>query len=170
MQKDLSHHSINELTLLKQKENANDSTTSTWQGPKNNTEPFFAVRRSDSEKDNNSRTTKNTTTRLTRKQVGGSTTGRGETCRQLRQGRLVTWQTASSSSSHWDQTNWKTSNWNSQESSSPYDWYGVCSQYTHKYSTYRVVQHDHTSSREHAWLKSCKAKDCTSIFVSLGQL
>ena len=36
-------------------------------------------------------------------------------------------------------------------------------QYTHKYSTYRVAQHDHISSREHAWLESCKAQDCTSL-------
>ena len=38
-----------------------------------------------------------------------------------------------------------------------------CEQYTHKYSTYRVAQHDHNSSREHAWLKSCKAQDSTSL-------
>ena len=37
-----------------------------------------------------------------------------------------------------------------------------------KYSTYRVAQHDHISSREHAWLKSCKAQDCTSL--SLKQM
>ena len=37
---------------------------------------------------------------------------------------------------------------------------GECEQYTHKYSTYRVAQHDHISSREHAWLK---IKDCTSL-------
>ena len=36
-------------------------------------------------KDNNLRATKNMTTRMTLKQVGGSTKGRGETCRQLRQ-------------------------------------------------------------------------------------
>ena len=41
--KDLSNHSFNDLTLLKRKENANDCTTSTWQGPKKNTEPFLAV-------------------------------------------------------------------------------------------------------------------------------
>ena len=28
-----------------------------------------------------------------------------------------------------------------------------CEQYTHKHSTYRVAQHDHISSREHAWFK-----------------
>ena len=39
----------------------------------------------------------------------------------------------------------------------------ICEQYTHKYSTYRVAQHDHISSREHAWLKSWKAQDCTSL-------
>ena len=38
-----------------------------------------------------------------------------------------------------------------------------CEQYTHKNSTYRFVQHDHMSSREHAWLKSCKAQDRTSL-------
>ena len=40
---------------------------------------------------------------------------------------------------------------------------GRCEQYTHKYSTYRVAQHDHISSREHAWLKSWQAQDCTSL-------
>ena len=39
-------------------------------------------------------------------------------------------------------------------------------QYTHKCSTYRVAQHDHFSSREHAWLKSSGLH----IFVSLKQL
>ena len=43
MQKDLSNHSINDLTLLKRKENANDCTTSTWQGPSKTTEPSLAV-------------------------------------------------------------------------------------------------------------------------------
>ena len=37
---------------------------------------------------------------------------------------------------------------------------GVCEQYTHKYITYRVTQHNHISSREHEWLK---IKDCTSL-------
>ena len=32
--------------------------------------------------------------------------------------------------------------------------HGVCEQHTHKYSTYRVAQHDHISSRVHAWLKT----------------
>ena len=92
-------------------------------------------------------------------------------------------QTASLSSSNWDQTHWKTSNWNSQHSSSPDDWCfflrvrkgfwlpgeippanrRVCEQYTHKYSTYRVAQHDHISLREHALLMSCKAEDCASV-------
>ena len=35
-----------------------------------------------------------------------------------------------------------------------------CEQCTHKYSTYKVAQYDHISSREHAWLKSWKAQDC----------
>ena len=111
MQKDLSKHSINDLTLLKRKENANDYRTSTWQGPKKNIEPFLAVNKQDSEKDNNSRATENMTTRLTQKQVGGSTKGRGPTCRQLRHRRQK-----------WDQTHWKTSNRNSQHSSSLDDW------------------------------------------------
>ena len=34
-----------------------------------------------------------------------------------------------------------------------------CEQYTHECSTYRVAQHDHISSREHAWLKSWKDQD-----------
>ena len=38
----------------------------------------------------------------------------------------------------------------------------TCEQYTHKYSTYRVAQHDRISSREHAWLK---LKDCTSLSI-----
>ena len=43
MQMDLSFHSINDPTLLKQKENANDCMTNTWQEPKKNTEIFLAV-------------------------------------------------------------------------------------------------------------------------------
>ena len=42
-QEELSNHSINDPTLLKRKENANDCTTSTWQEPKKNTKPFLAV-------------------------------------------------------------------------------------------------------------------------------
>ena len=88
MQKEeLSFHSISDPTLLKRKENANDCTTSTWQGPKKNTGPFLTVNKQDSEKDNNLRATKNMTTQLTLKQVGGSTKSHGETCRKLRQGR-----------------------------------------------------------------------------------
>ena len=45
---------------------------------------------------------------------------------------------------------------------------GVCKQYTHKYSTYRVAQHDHISSREHAWLRLQSSG--LHIFVSLKQL
>ena len=136
-------------------------------------------------------------------------------------------QTASSSSSTWNQTHWETSNWNSKHSSTLTTgvffsklgqvlvaWrktssqptgrvnsisHGGCrhvyvsgglatphpsasgscalceallrratrsgpfEQYTHKYSTYRVAQHDHSSLREHAWLKSWKAQECTSL-------
>ena len=49
-----------------------------------------------------------------------------------------------------------------------------CEQYTHKYSTYRVAQHDHSSSREHAWPRSSKAQELQGsglhIFVSLKQM
>ena len=34
----------------------------------------------------------------------------------------------------------------------------ICEQYIHKYSTYRVAQHDHISSRKHAWLKSWRLR------------
>ena len=34
-----------------------------------------------------------------------------------------------------------------------------CEQYTHKYSTCRVAQHQYNPSREHAWLKSWNAQD-----------
>ena len=110
MLKGLGNHSIKDPTLLNRKENANDCTTSTWQGPKKNREPFFAVNKFDSGKDNHSRATKNMTTRLTLKQAGGSTKSRG--------GNLPT---APSSSSHWDRTHWKTSNWDSEHSSRPDD-------------------------------------------------
>ena len=82
---------------------------------------------------------------------------------------------------HGIKPHWKTSKWNSQHSSclrtseffselgqvsvawrnTSSQTTGGCEQYTHKYSTCRVAQHDHISSREHAWLKSCKAQDCT---------
>ena len=41
--KDPNNHSINDPTLLKRKEIANDCMTSTWQEPNKNTEIFFAV-------------------------------------------------------------------------------------------------------------------------------
>ena len=40
---ELSNHSINDPTLLKRKENANDCMTSTWHEPNKNTETFLAV-------------------------------------------------------------------------------------------------------------------------------
>ena len=61
------------------------------------------------------------TTRLTLKQVGGSTKGRRETCRQLREGRRPTCRQLRHRRQSWDETQWKTSNWNSQHSSSPDD-------------------------------------------------
>ena len=71
--------------LVQAKRECKRFMTSTWQGPKKNTEPFLAV--NNSEKDTNLRTTKNLTTWLTLKQVGGSTKGRRKTCRQIRQDR-----------------------------------------------------------------------------------
>ena len=50
--KDLSNHSINDPTLLKRKETANDGTTSTWQGLSRTTEPSLAVNRYDKENNN----------------------------------------------------------------------------------------------------------------------
>ena len=86
---------------------------------KKNTEPFLAVNKEDSEKDTKLRATKNMTSWLTLKHVGGSTKGRGSTCRQFRQDSRANLHTASASSSTWDQPHWKTSNWNSKHSSSP---------------------------------------------------
>ena len=101
IQKDLSNHSINDLTLLKRKENANDCTTSTWQGPSKTAEPSLAV---------NKRQRKE-------QQCEGieefdyavdPETG-WMFCKESRRNLP----TASSSSSNWDRTQWKTSNWNS---------------------------------------------------------
>ena len=105
-----------------------------------------------------------------------------KTGRRFYKGSQENLPTASSSSSHWDRTHWKMRSWNSKHSSWSDDlWFfselgpvsvawrwtsrqptGGCEQYTHKYSTYRVALHDHISSREHAWLKSWEAQDCTS--------
>ena len=79
MQKDLSNHSINDPTLLKRKENANDCMTSTWQGLSKTTEPFLAINKFDQEKFDYAVGAL--------KQDGGSTKSRGETCRQLRHRR-----------------------------------------------------------------------------------
>ena len=114
------------------------------------------------------------TTRLTLKQVGGSTKGRGKTL-----------QTTTSSSPNWDRTHWKTSSWHSQHSSRSEDlWILVrgtsfgwlenlqtadrrCEQYTHKDSTYRVAQRDHIFIT-----RTCVAQELQSsglhIFVSLN--
>ena len=88
---ELSSHSINDPTLLKRKENANDCMSSTWQEPNRNTEIIWRQRRM------------NATTPLTRKQVGGSTDSREETCRHLSSlGSRANLNEASSSSSTWD--------------------------------------------------------------------
>ena len=87
------------------KENANDCMTSTWQGPKKNTEGneeyYYAV---DSK----------TGWWFYRHSLGNLQTSSSGSRAKL--------QETSSSSSTWDQTHWKTSNWKSQHSSSPDDW------------------------------------------------
>ena len=130
-----------------------------------------------SEKDNNLRSTKSTTTLLSQKQVGGSTKSCGETCRQLRQDRGPTCKQLR----HHRQRGTKPSGrraigiHNILQALTTVQiflrvrtgfgllgekTYGLCEQYTHKYSTYRVAQHDHISSREDALFK---IKDCTSL-------
>ena len=74
---ELSNHSINDPTLLKRKEHANDCMTTTWQEPDKNTETFLAINNNAVKKDTKLRATKNMTTRLTLKQVGGYTNSRG---------------------------------------------------------------------------------------------
>ena len=123
------------------------------------------------------------TTRSTLKQVGGCTKGRGETCRQLRQGRgptcrqlrhrrqsgtkpigrraigILSILQALTTDEFFSELRQNSVNWRKTYSQPT----GECEQYTHKYSTYRVAQHDHTSSREHAWLKIWKIKHCTNL-------
>ena len=157
MQKDLSNHSINDPTLLKRKENANDCTTSTWQGPSKTTEPSLAVNKCD--KNNSSKESKNSTTRLTLKQAVNSTKSLGETCRQHRHRHQIGIEPCGRRAvgiisilrgvTIWFRLPGETSR--------------RCAQYTRKYSTCKVAQHDHISSREHARLKSWKARDCTSF-------
>ena len=62
---------------------------------------IFAVNKQDKEKGNNLKATKNTTTPLTRKQVGVSTDSRGETLPTSSSGLRANLQEASSSSSTW---------------------------------------------------------------------
>ena len=153
MQKHLNNHSTNDPTLLKRKGNANDCTTSTWQEPNKNTEIFLAV------KGNNMKATKTLTTSLTRTQVGDCTDSRGETCRHLRQARGPTCKQLR----HRRQRGTKPSGRRAigilsilqalttgdfflrvrtgfgclEKNLQPTD--GRCEQYTHKYSTYRVL-------------------------------
>ena len=58
------------------------------------------------------------TTRLTLKQVGRFYKGSRGNLQTTSSGSRAILQTASSSSSKWDQNHWKTNNWNSQHSSS----------------------------------------------------
>ena len=113
---------LNDPTLLKRKENANDCTTSSWQGPKKNTGPFLAVNKYDGEKDHNLRATKNMTTRLTLETGWRFYKGSLGNLQTTSSGSRANLQPASSLSSTWDRTHWDTSSWNSQHSSSPDDW------------------------------------------------
>ena len=132
MQKEeLSNHSINDPTLLKRKKKRMQTIARRAPGKKEHGDipRNQQIRQREGqqfggndEKDNHLRATKNTTSQLTRKQVAGSTKGRQQTCRQLRQDRGPTCKQLLSSSSTLDQTQWKTSNWNSEHSSSPDDW------------------------------------------------
>ena len=84
MKNELSNHYINDLTLVKRKENARDCTTNTWQRLNKTVEPFLAVNKQDSEKDERLRELNNMTMQSTLAQAGGSVKSRGESCRQLR--------------------------------------------------------------------------------------
>ena len=171
---ELSNHLINDPTLLKRKENANDCMTSTWQGPEKNTEPFIprsqqVRQRKGQQVEGNEEydyaVDPNTGWRFYK--------GSRENCRQLRRDRGPICRQLRHRRQSGTKTPWKTSNWNSQHSSSPDDWSffsesgqvsvaleknlhptdGECEQYTHKYSTYRVahsmITFHHASTREH---------------------
>ena len=130
-----------------------------------------------SEKDKRLRELKNITMQSTRKQVGGSTEGRGETCRQLRPRQQIgiesigrrtvgmhsSWSDDSlkKKSQSWDQFRLTGENFP--------DYRRECEKNTPSNNMYRCAQcvthteqNDHISSHEHA---SRVAQDCTS-FVS----
>ena len=137
MQKEVvSNHSINDPTLLKRKENANDCMTST--------------------KNNSSKELKNSTARLALKQAGGSGKSRMESCRQLLHRRQtaikpIGRRAVGILSSLQGLTicvfflRVRTGFGCLEKNPQPTD--GGCEQYTHKYSTHRVAQHDPISSR-----------------------
>ena len=88
LKEELSFHSINDPTLLKQKRESkrlhDEHLAKTQQEQRYSSQASNET----AKKDNNLKATKNTTTRLTRTQVGESTdSSRGETCRHLRQAR-----------------------------------------------------------------------------------
>ena len=124
-----------------------------------------------SEKDNNLRATKNTTTRLTLKQIGGSTKGsRGKPADSFVRVAKVAPKPLEDEQLEFSALfkPWLVKHFSQSKDSGCLEKNlqttdGVCEQHTHKYSTCRVAQHDHISSREHAWLKSWKAQDCTSL-------
>ena len=104
------NHYINDLTLLKRKENARDCTTNTWQSFNKTVETFLAVKK-------------------TRQREGQAFEGieeydcavdprTGWRFYKESRGDLPT---ASSSSTNWDRKNWKTSGWNSKHSTMPDD-------------------------------------------------
>ena len=142
------------------------------------------ARRALGKADNHSRAWKNTTARLTLTQEGRSTKGRGETCRQLRQDRgptckklrhrrqigtepigrraigILSILLALTTGDFFFRV--RTCFLFLEKTSRQPRERGVNST-LQTYGTYRVAEHDHISSREHAWPKSCKAQDCTSL-------
>ena len=113
---ELSNHSINDPDLLERKDNANDCTTSTKQGPNKNTEPFprsqpIRQRKGQQFEGNEEydyAVGPKTGWRFYKKARWNLQT--------TSSGSRANLQTASPSSSTWDQTQWKTSNCNSQHS------------------------------------------------------
>ena len=166
LNEDLSNHAINDLTLLKRQEKAKDCTMSTWQGPKKK----ISIPRSQQVRQRKGQqfegNEKYDCTVDPKKQVGGSTMGRGPSCRQLRHkcqrgtkpigrraiGILSIPQALTGQIS----VAWRIT------SSQPME---DVNRYTQKCSTCRAAQHDRISSREHARVKHCKDQDCTSVLL-----
>ena len=169
LKKELRNHYINDLTLLKRKENARDCTTNTWQRLNKIIGPFLAVNK-----------------RQRKRQAFEGI----EECNNAVDNRTG-WRfyqesrrdlpTASSSSTNWDRNNWKIREtffselgpvavaWRKNFQTTD----GRCEQNTHSNSMYRCSlcvathtgQNGPISSREHVWLKIadlCVSKQLSS--------